>query len=236
MSLYTIADLHLSEDGDKPMDVFGHAWNDHKARLEKAWRETVREDDTVVVPGDVSWGMRFDNTAADLLFVHSLPGRKLLGKGNHDYWWNTLTKLRKFRDELGAFSLDFLYNNAFLVGNIIVCGTRGWFPDDTYGPDDEKIVQREAGRLRLSLEEGVKIAKAREEETEMIVFLHYPPFFNGLRCAPLTDLLAEYNIKRCFYGHLHGVSPALLEKSSGRTDLKLISADSLGFKPFLVRN
>lgn len=231
MALYTIADLHLSEDTDKPMDVFGHAWDNHKERLESAWWQTVTEDDTVVVPGDISWGMRFDNTEKDLLFIHSLPGKKIIGKGNHDYWWGTLTKLNAFRDSIGASSIDFLFNNAYKVDNKIICGTRGWFPDSSYGPDDEKIVQREAGRLRRSLECGRALATAGDE---LLVFLHYPPCFGGVKCAALADVLREFDVGRCYYGHLHGVSPALTEKSLGKADLFLIAADALGFKPLLI--
>lgn len=231
MALYVIADLHLSEDTHKPMDVFGKAWDNHKGRLEAAWRDTVSQEDTVVVPGDISWGMRFENTEKDLMFIHSLPGRKLIGKGNHDYWWGTLTKLYDFRNRIGALSIDFLFNNAFKAGNKIICGTRGWFPDGSYGPEDEKIVLREAGRLRRSLEAGRAL---QEEGDELLVFLHYPPSFGGVKCKPLADILWEYDIKRCYYGHLHGINPAATEKSLGKTDLFLIAADALGFKPLKI--
>ncbi len=231
MALYVIADLHLSESTDKPMDVFGAAWSNHKERLEKEWRETVTEEDTVVIPGDISWGMRFDNTEKDLLFIHSLPGKKIIGKGNHDYWWGTLTKLNAFRDSIGATSISFLFNNAYKVENKVICGSRGWFPDSVYGPDDEKIALREAGRLRRSLEEGVKMA---EEGDEIIVFLHYPPCFRGVKCAPVAEVIKEFAVKRCYYGHLHGAPRNLLEKSYGVCDLMLISADELGFRPLLI--
>lgn len=231
MALYVIADLHLSESTDKPMDVFGAAWVNHKERLESAWRATVTENDTVVIPGDISWGMRFDNTEKDLLFIHSLPGKKIIGKGNHDYWWSTLTKLNAFRDGIGAHSISFLFNNAYKMENKVICGSRGWFPDSFYGPEDEKIALREAGRLRRSLEEGVKIAA---EGDEIIAFLHYPPYFRGVKCGPVADVLKEFAVKRCYYGHLHGAPRNLLEKSIGVTDLVLISADELGFKPLLI--
>lgn len=231
MALYVIADLHLSESTDKPMDVFGAAWTNHKERLETAWRERVTEEDTVVIPGDISWGMRFDNTEKDLLFIHSLPGKKIIGKGNHDYWWSTLTKLNAFRDSIGADSISFLFNNAYRVEGKVICGTRGWFPDSFYSPDDEKIALREAGRLRRSLEEGVKIM---EQDDEIIVFLHYPPYFRGVKCTPVAEVLKEFKVKRCFYGHLHGAPRNLIEKSYGFCDLILISADELGFTPMLI--
>lgn len=231
MALYVIADLHLSESTDKPMDVFGAAWANHKERLEEAWRATVTEEDTVVIPGDISWGMRFDNTEKDLLFIHSLTGKKIIGKGNHDYWWGTLTKLNAFRDSIGADSISFLFNNAYKAGNKIICGSRGWFPDNLYSAEDEKIALREAGRLRRSLEDGQKLA---EDGDEIIAFLHYPPYFRGIKCSPVAEVLKEFKIKRCYYGHLHGASTGLLEKSLGFADLFLISADHLGFKPLLI--
>lgn len=231
MALYAIADLHLSEDCDKPMDIFGAAWVNHKNRLEEYWRATITEEDTVVIPGDISWGIRFDNTEKDLRFIDSLPGNKLIGKGNHDYWWNTLTKMKAFCADIGAESISFLFNNAYKVGNIVVCGTRGWFPEHSYGPDDEKIALREAGRLRRSLEAGKALA---EEGDELVVFLHYPPAYGALTCRPVADVLWEYGVKRCFYGHLHNAPARLLEKSCGKTDLTLIAADALGFAPLRI--
>lgn len=231
MALYVIADLHLSEDTNKPMDVFGKVWENHKKRLETEWRSTVTDKDTVVIPGDISWGMRFDNTEKDMLFIHSLPGKKIIGKGNHDYWWGTLSKLNAFRDSIGADSISFLFNNAYKADGKVICGSRGWFPDNTYGPDDEKIAQREAGRLRRSLEAGRTLATEGEE---LIVFLHYPPCYRGVKCTPVADVIKEFGVKRCYYGHLHGAPRQLLEKSYGVCDLKLISADELGFKPLLI--
>lgn len=231
MALFTIADLHLSEGTDKPMDIFGATWRNHKARLEAAWRERVGTEDTVVIPGDISWGMGFSGAKDDLLFIHSLPGKKIIGKGNHDYWWNTLTKLESLISEIGADTISFLYNNAYRAEGKIICGTRGWFPDRSYGAEDEKIVLREAGRLRRSLEAGRALAEADEE---LIVFLHYPPSLSGVRCTPICDLLGEYGIARCYYGHLHGVAPQILDKSVGVTDLHLIAADNLGFTPLLI--
>ena len=232
MALYTIADLHLSEGCDKPMDIFGPAWENHSSRLEKAWRALVGEDDTVVVPGDISWAMRLDEAVKDFMFINSLPGRKIIGKGNHDYWWNTLKKLDAFIKSIGADTISFLFNNAYKADNKVICGTRGWFPENVYSEDDEKIALREAGRLRLSLEQGRKLAENGEE---IIVFLHYPPYFGGIKCAPVAELLREYNIKRCYYGHLHGAPEHLLESSIYKTELHLISADRLEFTPLLIK-
>lgn len=231
MALYTIADLHLSEGADKPMDVFGPAWADHKRRLETAWRSTVKDGDTVVIPGDLSWGMKFESAEKDFLFLESLPGRKIVGKGNHDYWWNTLTKLKAFAESVGAGSVSFLYNNAYKADGKVICGTRGWFPNRVYGEEDEKIALREAGRLRRSLDAGRELAN---DGDEIVAFLHYPPYFGGVKCAPVAEVLGEYGVKRCYYGHLHGVPDSLLEKSMGVTDLCLVSADKLGFSPLLI--
>lgn len=235
MALFTIADLHLSLSADKPMDIFGAAWFNHTERLENLWRGNIGEDDTVVIPGDISWGMKLDGAAEDLRFIDALPGKKIIGKGNHDYWWGTLSKLNRFKEELGISSIEFLFNNAFRVDGKIVCGTRGWFPDNGYTAEDEKIVLREAGRLRLSLEAGIKLREKEEssgvKDEEIIVFLHYPPAYSSTVCAPLVSILSEYGIKRCFYGHIHGANADFLIKDVGRCGLELISADYLGFMP-----
>lgn len=231
MALFTIADLHLSTTTNKPMDIFGHAWTNHAERLKTAWNELVKPEDTVVVPGDISWGMNLDEAVEDFKFINSLPGRKLIGKGNHDYWWNTFSKLNRFKEENGLDTIEFLFNNAFEADGKIICGTRGWFPDNEYTADDEKIVLREAGRLKLSVEAGLKL---RKNDEELVVFLHYPPAFASTSCSPLLEVLKEYGIKRLYYGHLHGANEALLIKSVGRTDLHLISADYLRFVPKLI--
>lgn len=151
MAVFTIADLHLSHTTNKPMDVFGAKWEDHVNRLEANWRETVGAGDTVVIPGDISWGMRINDAEEDLRFIERLPGKKIIGKGNHDFWWATMKKLYEFRERAGAYSVEFLFNNAYRAEDFIICGTRGWFPESNYGADDEKIVNREAERLRTSL-------------------------------------------------------------------------------------
>ena len=141
-----------------------------------------------------------------------------------------MAKLTAFRDQIGAKSIEFLFNNAYRVDNTVICGTRGWFPESSYGPSDEKIALREAGRLRRSLEAG----KALADGAETVVFMHYPPAFGGVRCNPIADVLWEYDVKRCFYGHLHNAPRHLIEKSCGKTDLTLIAADALGFVPLKI--
>ena len=228
MALFVIADLHLSESTDKPMDVFGAAWTNHKSRLEAAWRETVTEDDTVVIPGDISWGMRFDNTEKDLLFIHSLPGKKIIGKGNHDYWWSTAAKFHKFCQENGFENLHLLNNNCYEYGDWAICGTRGWFfEEERSGQHDEKVFKRELIRLEASL-------KAAGEKQKM-VFLHYPPRYKGYECPEILALLEKYEVRRCFYGHLHGGSHKLaMEGQWDSVDFRLVAADYINFRPYKV--
>ena len=188
-----LSDPHLSLTADKPMDIFGARWENYIEKLKNNWTETVSEDDTVVIPGDISWGMGFDTAAEDLTFIHNLPGRKIIGKGNHDYWWQTMAKLNRFKEDL-------------------------------------KIVNREAGRLRMSLEAAKKLGETTPG-AETVVFLHYPPSFGGIVCRQLVDVMHEYGVKRCFYGHIHSVNPAILDRFADDIPIYCISADLIGFKP-----
>ena len=229
MSLFVLGDLHLSLGEDKPMDVFA-GWNDYVERLERNWRSLVTDSDTVVVAGDISWAMKLEETLTDFKFIDSLPGKKLFMKGNHDYWWTTKRKMDTFLSENGLNSIQILFNNAYRVGDFAVCGTRGWFlENDT--PDDEKVVNREAGRLRMSIEEAKKLGG------ELTVFLHYPPYYRGTECSEIMDVLIEYNVKKCYYGHIHGKKNFRLayEGVYKGVDFKLISCDKVGFVPVLVR-
>lgn len=231
--VFVLADLHLSHSSDKPMDVFGPKWENHTRKIYENWQSTVSPDDTVVIPGDISWGMDFNTSAEDLKFIDSLNGKKIIGKGNHDYWWQTMRKLNAFLDEIGAVSIKFLFNNAYAVENYIICGTRGWFTDEKYTPEDEKIVLREAGRLELSLAEAMKL-KGALPESEVVAFLHYPPAFNGTVCNPITEILNKYGVKRCFYGHIHGAPPERQEPYAGNTRLYCVAADFINFKPMRI--
>ncbi len=230
MAVFTISDTHLSLSSQKPMDVFGARWENYMEKLETNWKQTVSSNDTVIIPGDISWGMGRDTSAEDLKFLHSLPGRKIIGKGNHDYWWQTMTKLLEFKEALGANTIDFLFNNAYICENFIIAGTRGWTLAENYGADDMKIVNREAGRLRISLEAAKKL-KESSPQCEILVFLHYPPSFNGIICEPIVAVLEEYGIKRCFHGHIHSVNPELLDGKAGNVRIYCVSADLIGFKP-----
>ena len=227
MSLFAIGDTHLSFGAEKPMDVF-HGWNDYEKRLEDNWRSIVKDDDTVLICGDISWGMKLHEALPDFRFLDSLPGKKLLMKGNHDYWWETKAKMKRLLDESSITSIDFLFNNAVKVGSIAVAGTKGWFYDS--GAEDEaKALNRELCRLRLSLQEAAKLGG------ETVAFLHYPPISNRAACEEIIDLLCEFGVRRCYYAHLHGGSI----KNAFVGDYKnirfsLISGDSLGFCPKLV--
>lgn len=229
MALYALGDLHLSLGEDKPMDVFA-GWNDYVQRLEENWRRLVTDGDTVVIAGDISWAMKLEETLTDFRFIDSLPGRKLFLKGNHDYWWTTKRKMETFLSDNGLLSIGILFNNAFRVGDYAVCGTRGWFlENDT--PEDVKVLNREAGRLRTSLDEAKRLGG------EPVVFLHYPPYYRGIECPEIMDILLEYGVKKCFYGHIHGKKNFRLahEGDYKGVDFRLISCDKVSFVPFLVR-
>ncbi len=227
MSIFTIADTHLSFGTDKPMDVFG-GWSDYVYRLEKNWCKVVSDKDTVVIPGDISWAMSFAEAEKDFAFLHSLPGQKLIMKGNHDYWWNTKKKMDAFIEEKGFTSLHILHNNAYRVGDFALCGSRGWFYDAQTG-NDKKVILREAGRLEMSLQEAEKLGG------EVILFLHYPPFMGQERCEEIMSVIKKHEVKRCFYGHLHGNFSFFHDgETVGGTKFSLISADFLEFCPKLV--
>ncbi len=226
MSIFAIGDTHLTFSTDKPMDIF-RGWTDYVERLEKNWRAVVDEDDTVVIPGDISWAMSLEQAKKDFAFLDSLPGKKLIMKGNHDYWWTTKRKMDSFIAENGFDSLSILHNNAFRVGDFTLCGSRGWFFDAENS--DSKVLLREAGRLDMSIEEGKKLGG------ELIVFLHYPPVMTNMCCNEMMAVLKKHGIKRCCYGHLHGEST--LKAVRGNVDginFSLVSADFLEFCPKII--
>jgi predicted phosphohydrolase len=238
MALFVLSDPHLAiANGSKSMEAFGSRWQDYISRMEKNWRTVVGENDTVILPGDISWAMTLDEALKDFAFLDRLPGRKLIGKGNHDFFWTTAAKMNRFFEENGFTTIGILYNNAHRVENMIVCGTRGWFLEEkqqkTVGEVDyEKIVNREVGRLRLSLDAAR--ALRCEEPLEIVPFLHFPPLFGDFECREITALLAEYGIRRCYYGHIHtpAVTSAPLEKDGIR--YILCAADHLHFTPMPV--
>lgn len=227
MSLFAIGDPHLSLSVNKPMDIF-RGWTDYTDRLAKNWNAVVGEGDSVVLPGDISWAMNFEEAKKDFQFLHSLNGTKYILKGNHDYWWNTMSKMTKFLDENNFDSIKIIHNNAYSVEGFAIGGTRGWFYDDSEG-DVNKVILREAGRLRASLKAAAELGG------EMIAFLHYPPINEVQRCDEILDVLKEFDVKRCYFGHLHGfVAPGCAKIESDGISFNLVSADFLGFTPRLI--
>lgn len=238
MAIFAMADLHLPLSADKPMDIFGNRWQDYVNKIKKNWCAIVKDEDTVIVPGDISWAINIEDIDKDFEFIDSLPGKKLLGKGNHDYWWGTMSKNRAYIEKKGFKTIDFLFNNAYEVEDYIVCGTRGWYIDEklqnaTNNPEYDKIVAREAQRLRMSLEEATKLKG--ESDKEILVFLHFPAYYGSFVCDSIIDVLKEFNISHCYHGHIHGVYN--IPKSVVYKDIcfTLISADYLNFIPSLIK-
>ena len=237
MKLFALGDPHLSFDKEgneyKPMGIFGDGWQNHGEKIRTHWCSVVSEEDVVLMPGDISWAMTLEEFAPDLAFLSELPGRKIIVKGNHDLWWDSLSKIRKI---LPA-EFDVLQNNCFVFGDTAVCGTRGWMCPDTLedgttrfsDPHDEKIFQRELGRLKLSLD------SVPEHVQHKIVMFHYPPVNGKLEKSALVDMMQQYGVEICLYGHLH--SYAMHNSLNGEhwgIDFHLVSADYLGFMPKLI--
>ncbi len=236
MTLYAIADLHLSQGVDKPMAVFGPQWRDHQEKIEANW-QTIQDQDTVVIPGDISWAMTFEELLPDFAFLDRLPGQKILIQGNHDYWWTTVTKMNRFCQEQGFSSLTFLRNQAVpACGDWIVCGSRGWLlpGDPGFEADDEKVFRREVDRLERSLLEADRI---RQSHHKLLVAMHYPPFAPTGRRTPFTCLMADHRVDCCVYGHIHGVLPGqTLAGPKGDTRYQLVASDHLSFRPWPVNS
>lgn len=227
MALYAIGDLHLCLGAPKPMDVFGGAWLGYMDKL-KEGISVIREEDTTVLLGDLSWALDLQEAKADFSWINEIPGRKIILKGNHDYWWSTAAKFNKFCQENGFADQHILNNNHFEYSGIAICGTRGWFfEEERSGEHDEKVFRRELMRLEASLKSAGDLPK--------MVFLHYPPRYKGYTCEPILELLEQYGVRSCFYGHLHGASHGLaMEGIWDGVSYKLVSADKLNFKPYCV--
>lgn len=227
MKLYAIGDLHMPGGDDKPMDVFGENWTDHVAQIFTHWRERVGEEDVVLIPGDVTWAMQLRDAVPDLQAIGALPGRKILCKGNHDYWWSTLSKVRAVLPE----GMEALQHTVADLGAAVVTGTRGWsFPQEgeRLGEEDERILQRELIRLEIGLEAAVRAAQGRP----IVVMLHYPPLYEQERDTPFTRLLAKYTVHTVVYGHLHGQAiHAGFRGVHAGIRYMLVSSDSIRFAP-----
>ena len=224
MSIYAISDLHLSLSVEKPMDIF-KGWENSTERIKANWQRIVKEEDTVILPGDFSWGLKLEETLEDFKFIDALPGKKILLKGNHDLWWSTVSKINKFFTENKIETVEVLYNNAVLVEGKAVCGTRGWLYDESA---DTKIRKRELGRLKLSLD------AAKNLSNDLLVFLHYPPVYGEYVCEDILELLESYGVKTVYHGHIHGSGFNSAVSSYKGFKFKLLSADCVDFSPVLI--
>lgn len=244
VSVWAIADLHLSLSTDKPMDVFGPGWQNYVARLEEAWRRFVALEDTVLIPGDISWGISMEEALADLEFLESLPGTKILSKGNHDYWWGTNKKVEDFLLAHGLTSMKVLKNNGFVVENVLVAGSRGWLlPENPESKEaDEKVYVREVARLERSLQDAVNQwdgvnpdAVKAPENLRRVAMLHYPPVYDPDRSNGFTEVLEKYGIDLCIYGHLHGRGHQKAYNGvKNGVKYQLVAADFLKFEPVKI--
>ena len=227
MALYAIGDLHLSLGAEKPMDVFGGNWVGYMDKL-KEGLSVIRPEDTTVLLGDLSWALDLASAKEDFAWIDQIPGRKIILKGNHDYWWSTAAKFYKFCKDNGFSDQFILNNNHFEYNGYAICGTRGWFfEEERSGQHDEKVFKRELLRLEASLQSAGELPK--------MVFLHYPPRYKGYQCDEILALLQKYEVRRCFYGHLHGPSHKLaMEGVWDGIEFRLVSGDFLDFQPFLV--
>ena len=231
MAIFAIADLHLDVGSNKKsMEVFGNRWIDYVNKIQKNWIHVVNEKDTVIVPGDISWALTLEDAKSDLLWIDALPGKKILMKGNHDFWWSTASKMQKFFYENCINTIDILNNNALLVENFVIAGSRGWFTDrsmqnSTQLVDYEKIINREVIRLKMSLDNAKTLSTSCGKE--ILVFLHFPPLWGDFRCDEILDLLTAYGIKHCYFGHIHGSYTAPATFRYNEIEFRMISADFL---------
>jgi predicted phosphohydrolase len=221
------------------MEKFGSRWQNYTEKINKNWRAVITDDDTVVIPGDISWALRLEEAREDLAFLNSLPGKKLIGKGNHDFWWSTAAKMNALMEKFNIHSIRTLYNNAYLVEDAILCGTRGWFVEEsqqnTVGTVDyARIVNREVIRLRLSLDAAKKLKQEDGRDLPILVFLHFPPVWNGFVCQEIVDALHEYGIKTCYFGHIHGAYYAPRTQVYEGIEMVLCAADALNFAPMPI--
>ena len=231
MSIYAIGDLHLSEDGSKPMDVFGDQWTNHKNQIEKNWLKKITEEDAVLIPGDLSWAMKFSEVEVDLTWLEGLPGQKFIIRGNHDYWWSSINKMNRIYD-----SLFFIQNNAFIYNDVIIAGTRGWLsPNDrSFTDHDQKIYLREIERLKRSLQDAMKLKENPEQK--VIVLLHYPPTNDQKEPSLFTKVIEEFKVDYVVYGHLHGKESFEASYKGKIKDVEyiLVSSDYINFDPVFI--
>ena len=239
MSLFVISDLHLDVlTNEKSMEVFGDKWKDYTKKIQKNWSAIVDENDTVVIPGDISWALNLEESLNDLKWINALPGKKILMKGNHDFWWSTVTKMKRFFAQNNLNTFDILHNNAIEIESYILAGSRGWFVDKTVQPqktvtvDYEKILNREKIHLKMSLDE----AKVLQEKSykEILVFFHFPPIWGDFKCEEILNILTEYNISHAYFGHIHGSYNHSSYFEYNGIQFKMISADFIDFIPQII--
>ncbi len=231
MAIYTIGDLHLSFKNPKPMNIFGNNWDNHEEKVKQDWKSRVKPEDTVIHPGDFSWAMHLKDTLPDFEYLNCLPGKKIMLKGNHEYWWTTVTNMKNFLNEKGFNNIDFLQNNSIKVEDKIICGTRGWAISETETENNKKVLKREVMRLELSIKDAIEKNKNYENKLEIIAFMHYPPIIKQDLNTEFIKILKKYNIKKCYYAHLHGKSiEDAIEGNVQEIEFKLVSSDALDFK------
>lgn len=232
MAIFAIGDTHLSFGTDKPMDVFGGRWNEYVRKLKENWEKEISENDSVIIAGDVSWAMNYDELFEDFNFLEGLPGKKYIIKGNHDFWFDTMKKNREFTKRHGFESIDFIHNDCVVIENSAVCGTRGWFaPEQQNSSHDKKIYARELSRLKASLDAAKKTGK-----TDIIAALHYPPLYRTYECPDIMNMLSCSGVKTCVYGHIHsGAAVNSIEGTFFGVEYLLVSADTMDFVPRRIR-
>lgn len=227
MALYAIGDLHLCLGAPKPMDVFGGAWTGYMDKLKEGF-SVIKPEDTTILLGDLSWALDLESAREDFAWINEIPGNKIILKGNHDYWWNTATKFYRFCETNDFSNQWILNNNHYEWEGYAICGTRGWFFEESRSNDhDEKVFKRELIRLEASLQSAGALEK--------LVFLHYPPRYKGYTCDEILEILEKYQVRKCYYGHLHGASHGMaMEGQWDGIEYKLVSADRLNFKPYRI--
>lgn len=229
MAIYAISDLHLSFNTNKPMNIFG--WDKYEQEIKRDWENKVKPKDLVLLPGDFSWEMKLENTYKDFEFINNLPGKKLLLKGNHDYWWNTIKKMREYIEQLECKNIDFIYNNSYMYEDSIIVGTRGWSLNDDL--EDKKILKREALRLEMSIKDGISKYGL---DKPIIACLHFPPLSKTNLNTEFTKILEKYNVRTCIYGHLHGQAhESAVEGVINGVNYILVSCDYTKFKLICIK-
>ncbi len=226
MKLFAISDLHLPFGADKPMDIFG-GWDNYTKRLQNNWQKIVEAEDTVIIPGDLSWAMKLSEALPDFEFLNNLNGNKIILKGNHDYWWSTASKINAFLGENKLDTVKILHNNAYKVGKYAICGSRGWVYDGT-SEFDEKVILRECGRIEASLKSALELGG------EIKLFLHYPFAYGDYVCKEIYELLKKYGVKDVYFGHIHGSGRNKILKEYGGIKLHTLSCDLIDFVPRLI--